>query len=484
MDKLGTDFRAHVLSLALPECTIAQVDDEHITLTTKEAIGEVNFYSFDDAPEIVELRIADTDCDCEPKFFLHFELTDLARAEQLLQEMVDVLQEQELFDTTRVLLCCTAGMTTSMFAAKLTEAAKTLSLDYSFEAIPLEQARAEGGSYDAVLLAPQVGYQRKAVAEAFPDAVVVEIPAKIFASFDAGGALRMVMHLLSDHTVYPSADSEDLKFVRKLKNDKRVMVVTTINRPRSCWIGWRIYDKGEIVKYGSVTKPTHDPRDIEDLLATMYVWGINPHDFDAIGIAVPGVVNRGSIANPVEKVTDYELGRALSKRYNTKVFVDNNANAAAVGCYMSQDEYDSVVLYTQQTGFMVGGEGAVVDGHLLKGRRNFAGELGPLFRAVNKQALLAHEGDLAWSVEGMRSLVAPMLAANVSLLAPDAIYVAVDLLDDMDALREAMKSYFANELEVYMPDLIRVTDYRERIALGELALCLQKLANPRPHRKH
>ena len=27
-------------------------------------------------------------------------------------------------------------------------------------------------------------------------------------------------------------------------------------------------------------------------------------------------------------------------------------------------------------------------------------------------------------------------------------------------------------------------DYRERIALGELALCLQKLYNPRPHRKH
>ena len=27
-------------------------------------------------------------------------------------------------------------------------------------------------------------------------------------------------------------------------------------------------------------------------------------------------------------------------------------------------------------------------------------------------------------------------------------------------------------------------DYRERIAIGELALCLQKLHNPRPHRKH
>lgn len=484
MNQLSKDFRAHALSLDIPGCAIDRVDDEHITLTTSEAVGELNFYRFADSPEIVELRIVDKDCDCEPKFFLHFELTDQTRAEELLQEMVDALMEDELYDTTRVLLCCTAGMTTSMFAAKLTAAAQTLALDYSFEAIPLEQARAAGGTYDAVLLAPQVGYQRKAVAEAFPDAVVVEIPARIFASFDAAGALRMVMHLLSDHTAFPQVDGNNLKLVRDMKNDKTVMVITTIHRPRSTWIGWRIYDRGKVVKQGSVTKPRHDPRDIEDLLASLYVWGWNPREFDAIGIAVPGIVNWGSIADPSRRVTDYELGRTLAERYNTKVFVDNSANAAAVGCYVSQDDYDSVVLHTQQTGYMVGGEGIVVDGHLLKGRKNFAGELGPLFGAVHTTTREDRDWELAWSPEGMRSLVAPMLAANVSLLAPDAIYVAVDLLDDMDALRDAMLPYFQDELGEYIPDLICVTDYRERIALGELALCLQKLANPRPHRKH
>ena len=483
MNELCKDFRAHILSLDIPGCDIAQVDDDHITLTTAKAMGEVNFYSFDDSPEIVELRIVDVDCECEPKFFLHFELTEKSRAFELLQEMVDALMEQELYDTTRVLLCCTAGMTTSMFAAKLTEAARTLSLDYSFEAIPLEQARNEGGAYDAVLLAPQVGYQRKDIAKAFPESVVVEIPAKIFASFDAGGALRMVMHLLSDHTVFQDA-SNDLKLVRDLKNDKRVMVITTINRPRSCWIGWRIYDHGELTKRGSVTKPRQDPRDIEDLLATMCVWGLDPRELDAIGIAVPGVVNRGTISNPNESVTDYELGRALAERYDTKVFVDNNANAAAVGCYVSQDDYDSVVLYTQQTGYMVGGEGVVADGQLLKGRRNFVGELRPLFCSMHTTNAQERESDLAWSAEGMRSLVTPILVANVSLLAPDAIYVAVDLLDDMGALRDAMLPYFTDGQRAYLPDLVRVTDYHERIALGELALCLQKLANPRPHRKH
>ncbi|MDO4797082.1 MAG: ROK family protein [Coriobacteriales bacterium] len=484
MEQIGRDFRAYVASYHIPDCTVEQVDEDHITLTTPHARGEVIFYAFEGAPEIVELRIEDADCACEPKFFLHFQLTDESRAKELFGEMASELQQHDLFHTTRVLLCCTAGLTTSMFASKLAEAAKTLSLNYTFEAIPLDQARTEGGSYDVVLLAPQVGYQRDAVAESFPNAVVVEIPAKVFASFDAGSALRLVMHVLSDHTVFPEHDGTNLKLARDLKNDRRIMVVTAINRPRSSWIGWRIYDKGTIVAHGSVTKPTHDLRDVEDLLATLHVRGWNPSDLDAIGIAVPGVINRGTVALAAKHVTDYELGRTLCKRYGTKVFVDNNANAAAVGCYVSQDEYDSVVLHTQQTGFLVGGQGIVVDGHLVKGRKNFAGELTPLYGAIHEPDRSKRDTSVAWTSEGMRKTVAPLLAADIALVAPDAIYVAVDLLDDMDALREEISRYFGSRLDAYIPDLIRVTDYRERIALGELALCLQKLSNPRPHRKH
>ena len=484
MSDLGTSFRAHVLSQVIDDCTIVQKDEDHFLLVAPHATGQVNFYAFDDMPEIVELAIIDPDSPDEPKFFLHFELDDQERAEGLLAEMVDVLQEQQRFHTTRVLLCCTAGLTTSMFANKLQQAAQTLSLDYTFEAKSLDNVMAQGNGYDAVLLAPQVGYQRKAVVEALPEAVVVEIPPKIFATYDAGACLKMLMHLLSDHTVFPLEDEQSLRFVRDIKNDKRIMIVTVINRPRSVWIGWRIYDRGSIEGYGKVEKPRGDLRDVEDLLDTVHLRSWRVKDLDAVGIAVPGIVNRGTIAFAGGSLTDYELGRTLSERYGTKVFVDNSANAAAVGCYVSQDSYDSVVLHTQQTGYQVGGQGIVVDGHLVKGRKNFAGELGPLFAAVHGERVRDLERDDAWTTEGMRQLVAPMLAADISLVSPDAIYVAVDLLDDMDALRSEVSKCFGHSLDAYIPDFVRVTDYRERIALGELALCLQKLHNPRPHRKH
>ena len=503
MHGIGKEFRDFVLAQEIEGCAIAQVDDEHIEITGEGAVAAVNFYCFDDMPEVVELRIADANDAEDVRFFLHFELEDLARAKELFAEMAEALREQEHFDTRRVLLCCTAGLTTTMFAAKLQEAADTLSLDYEFMAMPLAQAKTEGASFDAILLAPQVGYQRAEVAAAFPAVPVVPVPAKIFAAYDAGAALKLVMHLLSDNTVFPSDDGSSLRLARDMKNDYRIMVIAVVGRPKNTWMGWRVYDRGEVTAFGSVVKAKHDLRDVEDLLGSVHLQGVDVSKLDAVGIAVPGVVNRGSVADRGEdrQVFDYELGRRLAKRYGTKVFVDNNANAAAVGCYVSQDEYDSVVLHTQQTGYPIGGQGIVVDGHLLKGRKNYAGELGALFAAVHSAPLLGSEHvsrlkesardggmgertkELPWSPEGMRALVAPILAADVSLLAPDAIYVAVDLLDDMGALREAMLPFFAGQ-ELYLPDLIHVTDYRARIALGELALCVQKLNAPRPHRKH
>lgn len=482
MSQLGTTFRAHVLAASIPDCTITQVDHDHITLETPHANGAVNFYDLgDDTPEIVELSIIDPTLPDEAKFFLHFELEDEERAEELFGEMIVELQQYDRFETTRVLLCCTAGLTTTMFANRLQEAAKTLSLNYTFEAVPLAQAKSEGGSYDAILLAPQVGYQRKEVADTYPDVAVVQIPTKIFASYDVGACLKMVMHMLSDNTVFPHDEDDELKFKRDLRNEKRIMVVTCIRRPRNGWYGWRIYDHGKVIAKGSISKFRPTWRDIEDLLATLPLKGYQVNDLDAIGIAVPGVVNLGSVAFAGHSgYGDYELGRIISERYGVKVFVDNNANAAAVGCYVSQNVYDSVVLHTQQTGYPVGGQGIVIDGHLVKGRINYAGELGPLHNALFG---LKRNYERAWTPEGMLDIVAHVLAADISLVAPDAIYVAVDLLDDMDALRTEISKFFGDE-SGFIPDLFRVEDYRELIALGELALCLQKLEAPRPHRKH
>ena len=58
--------------------------------------------------------------------------------------------------------------------------------------------------------------------------------------------------------------------------------------------------------------------------------------------------------------------------------------------------------------------------------------------------------------------------------------MAVDTVDDMDSLRDSLRAEMDKDL---LPDLIAVDDYFERVYLGEMALCLQKILDP-DYRSH
>lgn len=489
MNAMRRAFLDWIVSRRIEGCGIEVIDDEHIALATDSAAGAVNFYSFEDMPEVVELVVTEAGSE-DPVFFLHFELEDLDRAKELFDEMCGVLLETGKSSTRHVLLCCTVGMTTTMFAGKLTEVAKTLSLDYTFEANALDDAKRQGGRYDAVMLAPQVGFRRREVAEAFPKAVVFEIPARVFARYDATGALRMLLGLLGDGSL-SSADPTDLRFLRMTRGNvdmpaKTVLVISVIYGPRTSTIEWRVFDRNRQVASDVVYKPVIDFQDIEDVIATLHLKGIDLRDFDAVGIAVPGSVDYGKVTYSGHGLAGVDIEKPLVEKFGLTVFVDNNANAGAVGCYVSQDAFDSVTLHTQQVGALVGGQGTICNGHLLRGRRGMAGELGALnwrIRLRDKDLPESVRGDveletryledaIAWSAEEMMPLLADMLHANIAVAAPDAIYLNYDLIDDMNALRAELTKGLDEE---FIPELIHITDYHERVFVGELALVLQRL---------
>lgn len=488
MGALRREFGEWIASREVAGATTTVEDDEHIRIQTENATGQVNFYCFDDMPEVVELSVTATDSN-EVLFFLHFELEDLDRAKELFDEMLGTLEGAGSGGATRVLLCCTVGMTTTMFAGKLNEAAKTLSLNYEFEAKALEDAKREGGAYAAVMLAPQVGFKRNEVAEAFPDAVVTQIAPKVFGSYDTAGALRMLLELLGDESLSTS-DHSDLRLMRDISNDKTVMLISLVNRPKLSVISFRVYRRWKLVASDEVYKCRVGYRDIVDILATLHVHGIDSSELDAVGIAVPGPVDFGEVASTTMGLGCRNLEQSLVEKFGLRVFVDNNANAATVGCYMLNDTYDSVSLHTQQVGYLVGGQGTVVNGHLVRGRRGMAGELGPFNQRVMLDGGLhlpeaidsgdpspesRVSKDIPWRADRMLPILATMLLANIAIVAPDAIYVAYDLIDDMDALHAELAKTLPEE---FIPDLIHITDYHEKIFAGEMALVLQRLAMP------
>lgn len=481
MSDMGHEFRDWIAGRSIEGCTVEVVDEGHVVLKSEDAKGHVNFHEFEGAPDIVELNVIENGRE-DPLFFLHFELVDLGRAKELFYEMVEALQALGASKTVRVLLCCTVGMTTTLFASKLSEVAKVLDLDYSFEAKSFDVAKAEGGAYDAVLLAPQVGFRRREVASAMPDAAVIEIPGKVFGSLDAKGALRMLMGILGDQSL-SMGDPADLRLVREMKSDKTIMVISAIKRPRVSTISYRVYDRLKLVASEDIHKRVIGPRDLEDILATLHFKDVDLADLDAVGIALPGSVDFGQVTSAGNDFTGCDIEGMLNKRFGVRVFVDNNANAGAVGCYMRSNEYDSVTLHTQQVGYLEGGQGTVANGHLLRGRGGRAGEMGALTQRLLVSGGLHLEGqhdsfdelaasDIPWRADRMLPILATMLLANITVAAPDAIYVAYDLIDDMDALRKELAKDVPLE---QIPDLIHITDYHDRVIDGELALTLQRL---------
>ena len=472
---ISKHYREWVLSRRIMGCTITWSDNENIKMATNTMFGRITFYPQPKGPEVVEMRIV-RKIDGAPMFRVRFELNDELRAQELFLEMTSVLEHTDTRPPTRVLLCCSAGITSVMYQRKLNELAESLSLHYDFTAIPLDAAIAKGGTYDVVMVAPQLGYRRADAQKAYPNAMVIEIPGEIFARFDVDATLHLLFDAMGEGVEQAPA-GRDIQIVRPIDNTKDVMVISVIHRTDTSVIGYRVFaDKGIAVD-GNMYKRHVNFRDIEDVLATIKVDGIDVRNLDAVGIAMPGVINRDSVSMPASDIRDYDLGRELERRYGIEVYMDNDANAAAMGCYMSQTDFDSVVFHIQQTGMLGCGEGVIVDGHLAKGRLNYAGELEPLSGILN---FTADPFELVWTYEGMTEVVAGYLTASICTVSPDVIYVAAPLVRDMDELREWL---WRTIPMAYVPELRWVGDYRELMYLGELALCIDKLTNPRPHRK-
>ena len=101
-------------------------------------------------------------------------------------------------------------------------------------------------------------------------------------------------------------------------------------------------------------------------------------EVEAIGIGSPGPLDAKKgiiITTPNLPFKDYNLVQPLKEKYNIPVYLDNDANAAAIGEYMfgAGKGKESIIYFTVSTG--VGG-GAVLDGKVYRGHTSNALEIG------------------------------------------------------------------------------------------------------------
>jgi glucokinase len=108
---------------------------------------------------------------------------------------------------------------------------------------------------------------------------------------------------------------------------------------------------------------------------------LGEHNLRGVGIGLPGfiLIDKGIIvgSNNMPEFENYPVRDEIERRLGTKVILENDANAAALGeKWMGAGrEVDDLVLLTLGTGI---GGGIIMGGRVLHGQLGMAGELGHL----------------------------------------------------------------------------------------------------------
>ncbi|MCD7806350.1 MAG: PTS sugar transporter subunit IIB [Lachnospiraceae bacterium] len=79
-----------------------------------------------------------------------------------------------------IVLFCAAGMSTSLLVTKMRDAAKAEGFECNINAYSLGEMNIYGPDADVILLGPQVRYNQKKVADAFPDKPVAVIDMALY----------------------------------------------------------------------------------------------------------------------------------------------------------------------------------------------------------------------------------------------------------------------------------------------------------------
>lgn len=154
-------------------------DESIIDVFLDNRKGTVRFYDFY-INDISEMQIEDCSTN-EVIFYLHFEMLELEHALASLQCFLNVMlqgidrsQKYEIHEESayrNMLLVCTGGLSTYLFAKLMEENFQEKGMSIHVDASRLANIDEKAKNADLILLAPQVGYCYKKIAEKYPEKV-------------------------------------------------------------------------------------------------------------------------------------------------------------------------------------------------------------------------------------------------------------------------------------------------------------------------
>lgn len=449
-------FKQWILSQTNDDYSIKlkEDDDSVIVIDTAYSHSEITFNKM----SIIEFIVTNLTTN-NAEFYLHFQMNTLSHAIELYEEMLDAIKKLVKKPVKKILLSCSGGLTTGFFAEKLNEIATLLDLDYEFSAVPYNELFESGKQYDIVLLAPQISYMHAKVEEALKNKVVLKIPPQTFAKYDAGKMISLIQEALRKNKG-ETIKTAPLSLKQSIDNTCKILTIALIRGNEQVFFDYRIYNKhNQIILDGEVIKSKVSLNDLYDIIDTVTV---EHPDIKIISISMPGIINDGRLSWVESGFNDYDIMHYLTKKYPYQFLISNDVNCIAAGYYVSQDQYPSLSFMFIPLMGRYGGIGNIVNGQLLTGRKNIAGEM--KYLPID---IVSFENDKTKILDDSIEMMAKTVTCIIAMLDPETIIISSYFLKDSDELLNKTKKYLP---EKYIPPIVLIDSLKEYNLLGQMVL--------------
>lgn len=400
------------------------------------------------------------------EFYLHFQMNTMKHALDLFFEMTECIQTLIHTPTFKVLLSCSGGLTTSYFASQINDAFSLLHIPYEASAVAYTKLFDVGADYDMILLAPQISYLHAKVQEILKEKMVIQIPPAVFAKYDVGAIITLIKKEIEKSKQQREKELHPQTFTlhKSLNSHKHVLVLSIIRNSNRVHIHYRLYGTNqEMILYNEIIKQKISIQDIYDVIDTVLTK--YPY-IENIGVSTPGIINQGFVTSAnINGIVDDNLVSLLASRYHQNIVLGNDVNTAAIGYYMTQSQYSNIVGLFQPSHYC-SGAGIIINGELLLGQHNLAGEVQYLPMDLSDDRLV-----LCKTPEGALELVAKTITSIISLISPEVIVLFCEMVPDVEELNLEIQKYIPKE---YIPPIIKLDHLEEYTLLGQMVLCIQQ----------
>lgn len=230
---------------------------------------------------------------------------------------------------------------------------------------------------------------------------------------------------------------------------------------------------GEIKEEDKIAKKSVDYNTLEELTEKLIE---KYQHVEALGIGIPGVVINRSIIDicDVDSLTGFPLAEKLQSRFGINVLLENDMNLTALGFYHGQNyEEDTSVAVLNFLKGNCPGSGIIIDGHIVTGHTNFAGEISylPFYESLKKYM------EKLETREGIIETVGKSICAITSIINPNIILLTGALLSE-DMLNDILKLCHKYIPGKHMPDVIYRKSIHDYYIKGLTTMTLESFSLP------